>query len=138
MSCLAPIELPRRLRFDWLREYGPLWQPGSTAFWLAPEAGDLEPGVWPLPFTIRRDLPTYEDGEWWHDGCRVTGFNYCTDGRRGHIIVYADYRKPCGYITDFDLGMATESAGSRLDSMRRGGYLGRSFWTEQKVLAFCS
>lgn len=23
--------------FDWLRDYGPFWEPGSAAFWLAPE-----------------------------------------------------------------------------------------------------
>lgn len=23
--------------FDWLKEYGPHWQPGSLAFWMAPE-----------------------------------------------------------------------------------------------------
>lgn len=23
--------------FDWLRDYGPLWEPATTAFWLAPD-----------------------------------------------------------------------------------------------------
>lgn len=26
--------------FDWLRDYGKLWEPGSTAFWLAPSTPD--------------------------------------------------------------------------------------------------
>ena len=29
-----PVPTPS---FDWLRDYGPLWEPGSAAFWLAPE-----------------------------------------------------------------------------------------------------
>lgn len=45
----TPIELPPGLLFNWHRDYGPLWEPGSTAFWLEPEPGDLPAGVWPLP-----------------------------------------------------------------------------------------
>jgi hypothetical protein len=26
--------------FDWLRDYGRIWQPGSTAFWLEPDTCD--------------------------------------------------------------------------------------------------
>lgn len=27
-------------RFDWLKHYGPLWEPGSLAFWLEPDTND--------------------------------------------------------------------------------------------------
>lgn len=26
--------------FDWLKDYGPYWEPGSTAFWLEPETDE--------------------------------------------------------------------------------------------------
>lgn len=28
--------LPQLQEFDWLRDYGPMWHPATTAFWLAP------------------------------------------------------------------------------------------------------
>lgn len=45
----APYTGPPIVLFDWHRDYGPLWEPGSTAFWLEPEAKDIKPGVWPMP-----------------------------------------------------------------------------------------
>lgn len=50
------ITLPKALEFNWKRDYGPLWEPGSTAFWLTPEPGDLPAGVWPLPFVQKGPL----------------------------------------------------------------------------------
>ena len=35
-----PIELPKAFEYNWLRDSGYLWQPGSTAFWLEPETCD--------------------------------------------------------------------------------------------------
>lgn len=32
-----PVELPEGSLFNWERDYAPLWEPGSTAFWLEPE-----------------------------------------------------------------------------------------------------
>lgn len=54
-----PTQLPRSNiklpePFNWQRDYGPLWKPGSTAFWLEPEPGDLPAGQWPLPFIKER------------------------------------------------------------------------------------
>jgi hypothetical protein len=51
-----PIELPPKMLFDWQRDYAPLWEPGSTAFWLEPEPGDLPAGKWPLPFVKERPV----------------------------------------------------------------------------------
>jgi hypothetical protein len=58
MALAKPIELPPQLQFNWQRDYGPLWEPGSTAFWLAPESDDIEAGKWPLPFTEERPRKT--------------------------------------------------------------------------------
>lgn len=33
----APLKVPQLREFDWLRDYGPLWEPATTAFWLAPD-----------------------------------------------------------------------------------------------------
>lgn len=33
----APLALPEGFLFDWMRDSAPLWEPGSTAFWLEPE-----------------------------------------------------------------------------------------------------
>jgi hypothetical protein len=118
------LELPRGLQFDWEREYGPLWRPGSTAFWLEPEPGDLRAGEWPLPFTVPADLPTYndEEAEWYHRGHRVVAFNWRLNPD-GHTIVYADHRVPNGFISDFHMGLCSGRPTVR-------GYLGRRFFRE--------
>lgn len=62
LSATVPlITLPPRLLFDWHRDYAPLWEPGSTAFWLAPEPGDLPAGMWPLPY-IKTQAPAPAGG----------------------------------------------------------------------------
>lgn len=35
-SAPEPVPIPTP-QFDWLRDYGPLWEPQSAAFWMAPE-----------------------------------------------------------------------------------------------------
>lgn len=44
---------PRNPNFDWLKEYGPYWEPGSTAFWLEPET----------PRELANWLVTYRPGK---------------------------------------------------------------------------
>lgn len=47
----AIIEKP----FDWLGQYGPIWKPGSTAFWLAPtEQNELD--SWHAKYSGKRIL----------------------------------------------------------------------------------
>lgn len=46
---VQPITLPEQLEFNWERDYAPYWTPGSSAFWLAPEPGEIPAGVYPLP-----------------------------------------------------------------------------------------
>jgi hypothetical protein len=58
--------LPPQLLFDWHRDYAPLWEPGSKAFWLEPEPGDLPAGKWPLPFVEKR--PQEPNIITWHFG----------------------------------------------------------------------
>lgn len=39
------LTVPKLPEFDWLKDYGPMWEPASTAFWLAPET-ELEILEW--------------------------------------------------------------------------------------------
>jgi hypothetical protein len=61
MRLFGPPPLPPPAKpivpFDWTRDYGPLWEPGSSAFWLEPDADDIKPGVWPMPFTKPKPVP---------------------------------------------------------------------------------
>lgn len=107
--------------FNWHKEYAPHWQPGSTAFWLEPSPGDIRPGEWPMPFTVRRDLPIYDDeqGVWHHLGHEVLAFNMNLR-RRGYTIVYRNGKEP-GFISDQDLGMTQRPP-------RPQGYMGKRFF----------
>ena len=49
----APLNVPAPPAFDWLREYGPLWEPGSTAFWLAPDT-DEQLAAWRAKYEAPR------------------------------------------------------------------------------------
>lgn len=38
-----PVKIPINVaveRFDWLKDYGPHWEPGALAFWLEPDTAD--------------------------------------------------------------------------------------------------
>lgn len=50
-QALKVIELPTAPAFDWLRDYGPLWEPGTTAFWLDPETMD-ERNAWEYKYRV--------------------------------------------------------------------------------------
>lgn len=69
-----PITLPPQLLFDWHRDYGPLWEPGSSAFWLEPEPGDIKPGVWPMPYI--KEKPRTLDAVRWSVGDAIMTGKY--------------------------------------------------------------
>lgn len=47
----ADLEAIVQRPFDWLRDYGPLWEPGTKAFWLEPET-EAERQAWDYRYTI--------------------------------------------------------------------------------------
>lgn len=116
------IEVP----FEWDRDYGPFWEPGSKAFWLEPKPEQIRPGVWPMPFTARKDMPIYndEDGEWYHEGVKIRGFFYSREYKYMHYVSKEDGNN--FYISDFDLGLASRKFS------RSTGYLGREWWDERQ------
>ena len=119
---LSSISVP----FDWDKDYGPYWKPGDKAFWLEPKPEQITPGVWPMPFTARKDLPTYneEDGNWYHEGSRIRGFFYSREFKYMHYVSKDDGKN--FYISDFDLGLASTKY------RRFNGYMGKIWWDERQ------
>lgn len=93
-----PVTLPPKLLFDWQRDYGPLWEPGSKAFWLAPEPGDLPAGKWPLPYIKEGPAPELKSPtHYWKNGiinCNISSSQY------GIVHFYMD---ESGKIMDSDI-----------------------------------
>lgn len=91
--------------FDWLKEYGPHWQPGSLAFWLAPETPEqmvewlakYRPELLPQPSPAEQIKQQYEARGMLNSASHLQALNSYQSGLNA-------YNNPFGGITSGALG----------------------------------
>lgn len=94
----APIEIS----FDWLRDYGPLWEPDTTAFWLEPST-DAERASWyrryrPTPTQIAEDNLARQYAQMGLMGSYA--HLYQTHNGRSPYMIYGNYQNSAQQLSN--------------------------------------